>query len=308
MTDMTKLEKLSHLKAIVESIPAEKLHLKNFRDVWAQDGETVSHMLERGAVADVFGWASADPTFQEMGFNFVFGEPVHMLSDFLINGQLILIDGEREDRDWLYGWEAVTNFFGLSKAEMGFLNRPSSYFGSSDAYQDASAAHISKELILSHIDVVIELQTSTAHERMEKLPKDLLGFLKGSTLAFENWLDVQSKDGQDYFHAIVYCYNKNLPELGSLKFSALMLLDAYDSPFTSIEDQIKSGEPLQFVPVVTEEFKAMLLKHPIAVLLQHPIDGLHPEWTQAEQSPYSKEVNELLGSAFTSFMEKHNKH
>ena len=204
MMNMTTVEKLVHLKAIVEAVPAEKLFLKNFRDTWSQDGETTSDMLKRGAVADIFGWASADPIFQEMGFNFAFGEPVFMLSDFLNNDQLTLIDGEREDRNWLYGWDAITNFFDINREEVGFLDRPSSYFGSSDAYQDASAAHISKELILSHIDVVIELQTSTAHERMEKLPKDLLGFLKGSTLAFENWLDVQSKDGQDYFHAIVY--------------------------------------------------------------------------------------------------------
>lgn len=300
MMNMTTVEKLVHLKAIVEAVPAEKLFLKNFRDTWSQDGETTSDMLKRGAVADIFGWASADPIFQEMGFNFAFGEPVFMLSDFLNNDQLTLIDGEREDRNWLYGWDAITNFFDINREEVGFLDRPSSYFGSSDAYRNASAINISKELILSHLEAVIGIKTSTVQDRMEKLPKDLLGLLNSSTLAFENCIDLKTKNDQDYFHAVVYCYNKNFPELGSLKFSALMLLPEYESAFTIIEDQIKSGVPLQFVPVVTDELKA--------VLQHNPIDGLQPDWTQDVLSPYTDEVNETLGTAFTSFLDKYNKH
>ena len=67
---MNKIEKLEHLKKIVLSVPENQINLDMWRNRQGLRLTTKDEMLKAGAQACVMGWATADPTFYNMGFKF----------------------------------------------------------------------------------------------------------------------------------------------------------------------------------------------------------------------------------------------
>jgi len=87
-------ERLRTLYSIMAGIPAEKVHMKNWRGWSTMPDETLIHNC--GTAACAVGWACAYPEFQEHGLDYVSGMP--------------FFAGESN-------WLAVQKFFGLSHTE-----------------------------------------------------------------------------------------------------------------------------------------------------------------------------------------------
>lgn len=103
MTHMTQIEKLEHLKSIILSVPENQINLNIWRSKQGLRLDTKDDMLKAGAQACLMGWATADPTFNSMGFEFHGVKPLYTPNQST-------------------GVQAVQDFFELTYEQASLLN------------------------------------------------------------------------------------------------------------------------------------------------------------------------------------------
>lgn len=97
-------ERLKHLVEILKDLPEEKLDLTSWRRSEKSTYVNDEELHTCGTTACVVGWACADPLFKAQGLSYSGIEPKYV------------IEGGK-----VTGWEAVTEFFGISDYQASHL-------------------------------------------------------------------------------------------------------------------------------------------------------------------------------------------